>query len=135
MLFYIFWSYAQILAIGQHDEEKVYDLANKSIRKQNDNGKEKDGSVKRQIDNGKEDNAKEKDDKEKYDHNGKDDQKDNNHVTLAYVASYLTLVEATLESAPQLTIQLYLSIINTSTDTTSTRKYIHIFYDGMLLRS
>ncbi|CAG2229538.1 unnamed protein product [Mytilus edulis] len=40
---------------------------------------------------------------------------------LEYTLAYLTLVEATVESAPQLTIQIYLSITNTLTDTTQTK--------------
>ncbi|VDI11537.1 Hypothetical predicted protein [Mytilus galloprovincialis] len=39
---------------------------------------------------------------------------------LEYTLAYLTLVEATVESAPQLTIQIYLSITNTLTATTQT---------------
>ncbi|VDI11536.1 Hypothetical predicted protein [Mytilus galloprovincialis] len=37
-----------------------------------------------------------------------------------YLTSYITLVEATLESAPQLTVQIYLLIIDSHTDTTYT---------------
>ncbi|XP_052065365.1 uncharacterized protein LOC127705157 [Mytilus californianus] len=40
---------------------------------------------------------------------------------LEYTVAYLTLVEATVESTPQLTIQIYLSITNTQTETTQTQ--------------
>ncbi|XP_063398408.1 uncharacterized protein LOC134683194 [Mytilus trossulus] len=47
---------------------------------------------------------------------------------LEYTLAYLTLVEATVESAPQLTIQIYLSITNTLTATTQTKilRYMNI---------
>lgn len=57
-----------------------------------------------------------KDDSEFLDHN------------FEYWLSYLTLVEATLESTPQLVVQLYLAITDTPTDTISTRKNFWSFF-------
>lgn len=41
---------------------------------------------------------------------------------LVYTLAYLALIEATVESAPQLTIQIYLLITDTHDVTTQTRK-------------
>ncbi|CAG2204718.1 unnamed protein product [Mytilus edulis] len=42
------------------------------------------------------------------------------NIRWQYLTSYLTLVEATLESAPQLTVQIYLAITDTHLDTSTT---------------
>ncbi|CAG2204719.1 unnamed protein product [Mytilus edulis] len=53
---------------------------------------------------------------------------DINSDWVVYISSYLTLVEATLESAPQLTIQINLLITDMHTDTTYSRilRYVSI---------
>lgn len=43
---------------------------------------------------------------------------------LEYTQAYLTLIEATVEAAPQLTIQIYLLITDTLTETTQSREYL-----------
>ncbi|CAC5422606.1 unnamed protein product [Mytilus coruscus] len=57
---------------------------------------------------------------------------------LEYTIAYLTLVEATVESTPQLTIQIYLSITNTHTETTQTQNaaMLYLWYsdDPALLK-